>query len=238
MKDEILIWSDGASRGNPGQGGWGVIIVSPEKEVIELGGGEKYTTNNKMELMGAISALDHISKNNFTTTEKILIHTDSKYVISGITKWVHGWRKNNWITSQKEEVLNRDLWEKLFSLTVGKKIEWKYVAGHSGTPGNERCDEIATSYATGNNPPLYKGLLLNYSVSLFDLSKVLSVNANKKSKSHSKAKAYSYLSMLDGVIMKHKTWEECEKRVKGKRGAKFKKALSAEEEKEILKGWK
>ena len=78
MKDEILIWSDGASRGNPGQGGWGVIIVSPEKEVIELGGGEKYTTNNKMELMGAISALDHISKNNFTTAEKILIHTDSK----------------------------------------------------------------------------------------------------------------------------------------------------------------
>ena len=122
MKDEILIWSDGASRGNPGQGGWGVIIVSPEKEVIELGGGEKYTTNNKMELMGAISALDHISKNNFTTAEKILIHTDSKYVISGITKWVHGWRRNNWQTSQKEEVLNRDLWEKLFSLTAGKRL--------------------------------------------------------------------------------------------------------------------
>ena len=235
MKDEILIWSDGASRGNPGQGGWGVIIVSPEKEVIELGGGEKYTTNNKMELMGAISALDHISKNNFTTAEKILIHTDSKYVISGITKWVHGWRRNNWQTSQKEEVLNRDLWEKLFSLTAGKKIEWKYVAGHSGTPGNERCDEIATNFADGNNPPLYKGALSNYSVPIFDLSKVSP--ADKKTKSRSKAKAYSYLSMIDGAIMKHKTWEECEKRVKGKSGAKFKKALNAEEEEQIEKEW-
>ena len=156
-------------------------------------------------------------------------------MINGITKWVHGWRKNNWLTSQKEEVLNRDLWEKLFSLTVGKKIEWKYVAGHSGTPGNERCDEIATSYADGNIPSLYKGALSNYSVPLFDLSKVSS--ADKKIKSRSKAKAYSYLSMIDGIIMKHKSWEECEKRVRSKSGAKFKKALSAEDEEEILKEW-
>ena len=235
MKDEILIWSDGSSRGNPGPGGWGVIIVSPEKEVVELGGGEEHTTNNRMELLGAISALSYVDKNVLPSAGHIWIHTDSSYVINGITKWVHGWRKNNWLTSQKEEVLNRDLWEKLFSLTVGKKIEWKYVAGHSGTPGNERCDEIATSYADGNTPSLYKGALSNYSVPLFDLSKVSS--ADKKTKSRSKAKAYSYLSMIDGAIMKHKSWEECEKRVKGKSGAKFKKSLSAEEEEEILKKW-
>lgn len=237
IRDEILIWSDGASRGNPGPGGWGAVIVSPEKEVVELGDGDKHTTNNKMELVGAISALNYISKNNSATAEKILIHTDSSYVINGITKWVHGWRKNNWRTSQKEEVLNRDLWEELFSLTAGKKVEWKYVAGHSGTPGNERCDGIATSYADGNNPSLYKGHLSNYSVSLFDLSKVSSVGKNKTSKSRSKAKAYSYLSMIDGAIMKHRSWEECEKRVKGKSGAKFKKALSEEEEEEIIKSW-
>jgi ribonuclease HI len=234
MKNEILIWSDGSSRGNPGQGGWGVIIVSPEKEVIELGDGEGHTTNNRMELSGAISSLSYITK-NYLSSSSVMVHTDSRYVINGITKWIHGWRKNNWLTSQKEEVLNRDLWEKLFSLTVGKKIEWKYVAGHSGTPGNERCDEIATSFADGNNPSLYKGALANYSVPIFDLSKVSS--AGKKTKSRSKAKAYSYLSMIGGEIMKHKSWEECEKRVKGKSGARFKKALSAEEEEEILKGW-
>lgn len=236
MKDEILIWSDGASRGNPGPGGWGAVIVSQE-EVVELGGREEHTTNNRMELAGAISALSFISKNNFATAEKILIHTDSSYVINGITKWVHGWRKNNWLTSQKEEVLNRDLWEELFSLTERKKIEWKYVAGHSGTPGNERCDEVATSYADKNNPPLYRGTLSNYSVPIFDLSKVSSAGKNKNAKSRSKAKAYSYLSMIDGTIMKHKTWEECEKRVKGKSGAKFKKALSAEEEEKIIGEW-
>ena len=278
MKNEILIWSDGSSRGNPGPGGWGVVIVSPEKEVVELGGGEEHTTNNKMELAGAISALSYVEKNISSNlnhigleqldavqgaSEKrpshtsqygegasernneemrqilksyhILIHTDSSYVINGITKWVHNWRRNNWLTSEKEEVLNRDLWEKLFSLTQDKKIEWKYVAGHSGTPGNERCDDIATAYADGNNPSLYKGMLANYSVPLFDLSKVSS--ADKKSKSRSKAKAYSYLSMIDGIIMKHKSWEECEKRVKSKSGAKFKKALSAEDEEEILKEW-
>ena len=235
MKEEILIWSDGASRGNPGPGGWGVIIVSPEKEVVELGGGEKHTTNNRMELTGVISALYHVSKNNSANLARALIHTDSSYVINGITKWVHNWRRNNWLTSQKEEVLNRDLWEKLFALTQGKKIEWKYVAGHSGTPGNERCDEIATAYADGNNPSLYKGPLSNYSVPLFDLSAVSS--ANKKNKSRSKAKAHSYLSMIDGIIMKHKTWGECENRVKGKSGAKFKKALSVEEEEDIINDW-
>lgn len=236
MKNETLIWSDGSSRGNPGPGGWGVVIVSPKEEVVELGGGEEHTTNNRMELTGAISALYFILK-NYPNSNKVIIHTDSSYVINGITKWVHSWRKNNWLTSQKEEVLNRDLWEKLFSLIVGKKIEWKYVAGHSGTPGNERCDEIATAYADGNNPSLYKGHLSNYSVPLFDLSKVSSAGKNKTSKSRSKAKAYSYLSMIDGTIMKHKSWEECEKRVKGKSGAKFKKALSEEEEEEIKKEW-
>lgn len=237
-KDEILIWSDGASRGNPGPGGWGVVIVSPEEDVVELGGGEEHTTNNRMELTGPISALSFVSKNNFATADKILIHTDSSYVINGITKWVHGWRKNNWLTSQKEEVMNRDLWEKLSLLTAGKKIEWKYVAGHSGTPGNERCDEIATSFADKNNPSLYNGHLSNYSVPLFDLSKVSSAEKNKNAKSGSKAKAYSYLSMVDGTIMKHKTWEECEKRVKGKSGAKFKKALSVEEEERVISEWK
>lgn len=232
-----MIWSDGASRSNPGPGGWGVVIVSQEKEVVEIGGGEKHTTNNKMELTGAISALSYVSKNIPLNENGIIIHTDSTYVINGITKWIYSWGKNNWQTSQKKEVLNRDLWEELLSLTVGKKIEWKYVPGHSGTPGNERCDEIATTFADGNIPPLYNGLLSNYSVPLFDLSYVSTVNKNKKNKSRSKAKAYSYLSMVAGEIMKHKTWEECEKRVKGRGGVKFKKALSAEEEEKIIKEW-
>lgn len=231
-KNQINIWSDGSSRGNPGPGGWGAIVVSSSGEVAEIGGGEEHTTNNRMELLAAISALFNISSND----KSIIIHTDSSYVINGITKWIYGWRKNDWLTSQKQEVLNRDFWERLFSLTRGKKIEWKYVPGHSGTPGNERCDEIATAFADGKIPHLYKGPLSNYSVPLFDLSSV-SPKVKKKSKSRSKTKAYSYLSFVDGVIMKHKTWKECEDKVKGKSGAKFKKALSIGEEENILKEW-
>ena len=218
-EEEILIWSDGASRGNPGQGGWVVIIVSPEKEVIELGGGEKYTTNSKMELMGAISARDHISKNNFTTAEKILIHTDSKYVISGIWKWVHGWRRNNWQTSQKEEVLNRDFLGKIIFSHRGKRIEWNISRTQRNAGETEDAIKLPR-FADGSNPPLYKGALSSIPFRFLICQKF---HPQTKTKSRSKAKAYSYLSMIDGAIMKHKTWEECEKRVKGKSGAKFKR---------------
>jgi ribonuclease HI len=221
MKD-IIIFSDGSSSGNPGPGGWGAIVYLPNGEVTELGGGEKHTTNNKMELSGAINALRFVK----SAKEKIILNTDSHYLINGITKWVKAWQKNNWKNTQKEDVLNRELWEELISLTEDKDIVWNYVPGHSGVPDNEKCDFIATSFAFNKPPKLFSGKMSDYKINLSDL-KV----SNKKS-------AHSYISKVDGVIKIHKTWEECEKRVRGAKGAKFKKSKNEEDEKEIIKQMK
>ena len=142
--NEIVIFTDGSSKGNPGPGGWAAIIKRNGK-VEEMGGGEEYSTNNRMELTAAIEALKEIS----VTNAKIQINSDSKYLIDGITKWIHGWQKNGWRTNDRKGVLNRDLWESLYELTVEKEVEWKYVAGHTGHPENERCDEIALMFAMG-----------------------------------------------------------------------------------------
>lgn len=149
----ITICTDGASRGNPGSGGWGAIILD-EARAIELGGAEGHTTNNRMELMGAISALEFADT---LVPEKIELYTDSEYVMKGITQWVEGWQKRGWRTASKKPVLNQDLWQRLILAADSKEIEWKYVAGHSGHDWNERCDEIATGFADGIYIPLYNG---------------------------------------------------------------------------------
>ncbi|MBI2120538.1 MAG: ribonuclease HI [Parcubacteria group bacterium] len=231
-KNKIYIFTDGSSLGNPGPGGWGAIIVSGE-QVREIGGSEKHTTNNRMELSAAIAALRNVSER-----AQIILHTDSNYCINGITKWVHGWKRNNWKTSQKEEAQNRDLWEELLTQTNGKKIEWKYVAGHVGIAGNERADEIATSFAAGTPVKLYEGNFSGYAhQNILDTSHDTSQKkARTKNKEHSRAKAFSYLSLVGSKVIRHATWAECESRVKGKK-AKFKKALSKEDEAKILKEW-
>jgi ribonuclease HI len=229
----ITIFTDGSSRGNPGPGGWATVIRT-EKEVFELGGREDHTTNNRMELMAAIEALAFLKTKN-VGGEKILVQSDSKYVIQGITSWVFGWKRNGWITAGKKEVGNRDLWEKLSALASGFSLEWKYVEGHAGHPGNERCDEIATSFADKVSIDLYGGARDKYSIDL-DAVPLASAKAAKK-KSSSSIKAYSYLSLVDGALQIHKTWAECEARVKGVRGAKFKKSISASDEQDIKKGW-
>jgi ribonuclease HI len=230
MKNKIIIFSDGSSRGNPGPGGWGAIIAD-EKKASELGGRENHTTNNRMELLGAINALASIKQSK----EEIILNTDSSYVINGITKWVYGWQKNGWINSTKDEVSNRDLWEELIKVSDGKKIKWNYVGGHIGVPGNERCDEIATSFADNEKIKLFKGKISDYEFNLSD-TKGNGIKISKKSKN--KSPAYSYLSLVHGVLHIDKTWLECEKRVKGVKGnVKFKKSASLENEKEILKEW-
>ena len=238
MQSKTIIFSDGASKGNPGPGGWGAIIMQKSKiknqkeemRVTEIGGKDKHTTNNRMELTAAINALDSLGK----TKEEIVLHTDSSYVINGITGWVYGWQKKNWITSQKELVMNRDLWERLLKATSGKKIKWNYVGGHIGVAGNERVDAIASSYAEGSTPKLFSGKVTDYTI---DLSNIGGNSEKKGKKTKNKAKAYSYLSLVNGIIKTHKTWEECEKRVKGIKNAKFKKSTSLEDEKEIKKDW-
>jgi ribonuclease HI len=154
----ITIYTDGSSRGNPGPGGWAAIIMD-EVRVVELGGAEEHTTNNRMELMGAISALEYVDT---LAPDKIELHTDSEYVMKGITQWVSGWQKRGWRTASKKPVLNQDLWQKLILASDGKDIDWKYVAGHSGHAYNDRCDEIATSLADGVSITLYNGARTSY----------------------------------------------------------------------------
>ncbi|OHB17467.1 MAG: ribonuclease HI [Candidatus Zambryskibacteria bacterium RIFOXYD2_FULL_43_10] len=152
----ITIYTDGASRGNPGPGGWGGVIVN-EDWVIEMGGSDPHTTNNKMELTACIRSLEFTIFNSQFSNKPIQIYTDSEYVMKGITEWIHRWQRKGWKTANRKPVLNQDLWQKLIELTEGKNIEWKYVAGHAGIPLNERADEIATSFADNLNPSLYDG---------------------------------------------------------------------------------
>lgn len=224
----ITIFTDGSSLGNPGPGGWGAIIHDGEK-VRELGGFEDSTTNNRMEMKAIVEALGSVSHE-----DDISLHTDSQYTINGITKWVYGWKQNGWMTKNKTEVLNRDLWEELVSVIEGKKIAWNHVAGHVGIPGNERVDAIANGFASRKNIDLYDGFAQDYAV---DVTKTKAEQGTFSKNTSAGGKAYSYLSLLDGELKRHDTWGDCEKRVKGK-NAKFRKAISSEHEKEIMKEWR
>ncbi len=156
--NEIIIFTDGSSKGNPGPGGWAAIIKRPTTNnrqlTTEIGGKVGHTTNNRMELTAAIEALKKLTTYNLQSTTKIKIYSDSKYLIDGITKWIQGWQRNGWRTKDKKDVLNRDLWETLDQLRTGKNIEWRYIAGHVGHPENERCDVIAQAFAEGRRPKL------------------------------------------------------------------------------------
>jgi ribonuclease HI len=233
-ENKIIIFTDGASKGNPGPGGYGAVVVLPEGKVIELGGGEKKTTNNRMELTGAVEALSHLPLSDEGGLREVEVYTDSKYLINGVTGWIYGWQKNGWKTKEKKEVLNKDIWEKLAELIKDRKIKWNYVGGHVGVAGNERCDEIASGFATGEKVDLYVGTLSKYSIKVLDLGHS---EEKKEIKYNKSAKAYSYLSLVSGILNIDKTWAECEKRVKGKSGVKYKKAISAEQEKEIIRSW-
>ena len=134
---EVTIYTDGACSGNPGPGGWGAILISGEHRK-ELSGGEAETTNNRMELTAAIEALTALKRP--CTVE---LYTDSVYVRDGITKWIHGWRRNGWRTADKKPVKNAELWQALEAALERHKVDWHWVKGHAGHPENERADELA-----------------------------------------------------------------------------------------------
>lgn len=232
----IVIFCDGACSGNPGPGGWGGIVATPDGSVLELGGRNPLTTNNQMELTATIESLRSVNDR----MEEISLYTDSQYVILGITKWIWGWKKRGWITAEGKEVLNRDLWQELSNVVTNRKdhgstIAWKYVRGHTGITGNERADEIAVGFAQSRYPKLYRGSLLQYGVPIHDVPEKTETPVMKSSKP--KVAAYSYVSLVGGIPFRHKTWAECERRVRGQSNAKFKKALSEGEESTILKSW-
>lgn len=261
MNKKIVIYSDGASRGNPGRGGFGAIALyenaTGELRVDEYGGREELTTNNRMELLGVITALESFD-GYYASGDmpgQIDIYTDSAYVIQGMQSWIHGWKKNNWITKTKEPVKNVDLWQRL-DVIVGKcqqwgmRINWIQVPGHAGVPGNERCDVIATEYAdtyigsgSGDSvPELYKGSASEYGhpevlVPISELQiKVMKDKKDAASQTGKKsgAPAYSYISLINGKIATYTSWKECEAAVKGVPGVKFKKTISKEDEGRII----
>ena len=139
----VEIWTDGACSGNPGPGGWGAILKSGET-VKELNGGEPHTTNNRMELLAAISALEALKR-----PCEIDLHTDSQYLRQGVMSWMHGWKRNGWRTADRKPVKNDDLWRRLDEATQRHEIEWRWVRGHAGDERNERADELAR---TGMKP--------------------------------------------------------------------------------------
>lgn len=231
----ILIYTDGACSGNPGPGGWGAIVVRPDGRVRELGGHEEQTTNNQMEIFGTIMALREVRD----ADEPVLICTDSTYVIRGITQWIWGWQKKGWKTAEGKDVSNKELWQQLANEVMYRKdhgaITWRYVRGHAGVPGNERVDEIAVAFSKGNRARLYSGSILKYEIPVYDLPPEEALPEPKPKVE--KQPPYSYLSVLGSMAMRHSNWADCEKRVKGRAGAKFKKAKSPEDEIEILKSW-
>ncbi|SFR98202.1 ribonuclease HI [Sphingomonas jatrophae] len=137
----VEIATDGACKGNPGPGGWGAVLRSGGKE-RELSGGEANTTNNRMELMAAIQGLEALKK-----PCRVKLMTDSRYVMDGLTKWIHGWRKNGWKTADKKPVKNAELWQALLAASAPHRIEWQWVKGHAGHPDNERADRLASAAA-------------------------------------------------------------------------------------------
>lgn len=146
---KLEIWTDGACKQNPGVGGWGALLVWGEHR-LELYGGERLTTNNQMELTAVISALSALKR-----PCPIILHTDSSYVKNGITQWVHGWKRNGWRTADKKPVKNVELWQRLDALASRFEIEWRWVKGHNGDPGNEKADELANlgvEVALGKRP--------------------------------------------------------------------------------------
>ncbi len=211
------------------------MILTPQAQIIELGGRLNPTTNNQMEMLAAIQALEEIEE----IQGSVQVWTDSTYLIRGITQWIWGWRSRDWKTADGKEVSNRELWQRLLRI-LGKRtkenpISWNYVRGHTGVPGNERVDEIAAGFAQGRRPALYRGTLLGYSVAITDLPD--SGEMPEQRPREAKVAAHSYLSFVHGKLKRHTTWAECERWVKGQPGAKFKKAVSSADEAKIVESW-
>lgn len=246
----IVVYTDGSSRGNPGKGGYGVLIVTNYSEsmskeeknnskVIELGGREENTTNNRMELSAVREAFSYILSREIVGD--LTLYTDSSYVRDGLDGWVYGWEKNGWKTKTGEEVQNQDLWKDLagmlFRLKKSRKVDLVKVSGHHGVVANEHVDNIATSFADGEQVLLFTGSLSHYEELIGgEITLTTQTNGKKKtSKKSSTEKAYSYVSLVSGNIYVDKTWADCEKRVKGKKGVKYKKVFSKEEETSLIK---
>jgi len=226
--NQIIIYGDGACSGNPGPGGWGAVLYNPGKaSIAELGGHEPRSTNNKMELTALIESLNFLHKSQIPPSQ-VQAYWDSSYVVNGYSKWIYGWQKKGFKKSDGQQVLNLDLWQEIWRLIKDYgKITIERVDGHSGIPANERCDEIAVAFSKKQSPDLFKGSIENYTA----------LSANDFVPNNDGQKFPVYLSKVDGQVQEHKTWAECQSRVKGTSGAAFKKVKNASEKAATLSKW-
>ena len=232
MLRQFQIVSDGACSKNPGPGGWGLIVVTPDGKLQEFGGAEEETTNNRMELFGFYRGLQEVYRflnahpDASVTSIRVRVISDSKYVLDGSEHSLPKWIDRNWKTVAGEPVKNQDLWEKILKgqemlKDLGVEFEYVLVKGHSGSEANERVDQIAVKYSRGEGIKLFQGDLQSYSVSL-DLSAKFDP---------------VYLSYVAGKLERHSTWDACKRATEGKHGAKYKKVKNRLEEQETLKAW-
>lgn len=219
------IITDGACRGNPGPGGWAALIMCGDT-ITEIGGAEAHTTNNRMELRAAIEALRQVPPD-----APVRLITDSTYLLNGATRWVRLWKERGWLTINETPVENRDLWEELDAL-AGERVRWELVRGHSGDPHNERANAIAQAYAAGRAPELRVD---SPDAGTGTITRVAGhVSGSRGAVAQ---RGVRYLSLVQGVLARHTTWEACRARVHGVSGARWKKCASDEEERATVTGW-
>lgn len=238
MKNTVTIYTDGASRGNPGPGGWAAILMTDTK-VVELAGNVTPATNNQMEMLAVEKALEHAKKHFSDMT--VMLHADSRYVLNGLESWLDGWVRNGWMTAAKKPVENKNQWQALLELRdfFGRKLELVKVDGHSGHLYNDRCDELAVAAALKKPHDLFVGTVKDYAQQLEAVApkSVVKKTASKASTKKETGPAYSYVSLVDGKVYADKTWAACEQRVKGKKGAKYKKVFSKGEETALVQDY-
>ena len=224
---EAVVYTDGACLGNPGPGGWGVRILYANGLVDERGGREPATTNNRMELQAAITALQVVH-----ACAQVMLYTDSRYVIDGRTKWLPAWRSRGWMTATNTPVKNRDLWMELEQWSA-TGVHWEHVYGHQGHPQNERVDTIARAYAAGGCPTLFCG-----EAGTIDDPVVLPASLDAAPDAESTAPSLGtrfpgggvrYVSLVRGTVALDRDWPTCAARVHGVSGARYRKVRTPEE---------
>ncbi len=220
-----VAYTDGSCLGNPGPGGWGIRLLYPDGTAEEFGAAVKRTTNNQMELQAAIAGLEHLGH-----LSNVTVYTDSRYVIDGLTKWLPNWRRRGWITATGSAVKNRDLWQKLAQLSTSK-VTWQHVRGHSGDPNNERVDDIARAFASGDTPQLFSGRAGDPTDPVQEGidSQTVDVRQSTSLTTSSKFSKPQYVSIIRGQVAMDDDWPSCEARVRGISGAKYKKVRTRQE---------
>jgi len=233
-----MIFTDGASKGNPGPAGWGAVI-SRNGRVEELGAHVDRATNNQMELTAVIAALAHLEGED-AWKAPICVYTDSMYIKNGATEWIQQWIDRGWKRADGGPVQNKQRWKSLYNRMKTFDIDFKKVPAHSGIPGNVRADAIARRFAEEEDPDCFTGSLVDYNriheIDLRDTTTQLSFDTSAQNDTHDTQDSF-YLSLVDDEIRKHASWESTKERVDGVSSARYQKVKDTEDARRVLIDW-